>query len=656
MHPNLLRSPLSLFLVIFLTLYNNVYSGDYLDSRYEMCMSNSSSTCGTSHLKIAYPFWGNGRPEYCGHPNFNLSCDGNTLKINIMSQVYNMIDINYNTSTLRIVHEEFSRSECPGLGELHNTTLDLALFNYTSNVRNVSLYYDCPKLKPLEGAPFTFSCEQRYPNRLSFFVITDRWEHELGKICGMKLYVPVYKDALNDLISHHSSGVGDVLKTGFEVRWVIDQGQCQDCTLSGGACVYNMTLSRSTCFCSSGLYPTVCPQSIDHTPSKGLSLEAKVGIGIGVASGFLLVVITLFVFVRGKQHYHSSSFFTSRKTSQLSIAPDEEQSSYFGAQLFTYNELLQATNNFEPSKELGKGGFGTVYHGVLQNGREVAIKLFYQKQNKHVAQFMNELEILTRLDHKHLVKLYGCTTRRIPELMLVYEYIPNGTVADHLHGQQAKVRSLPWPIRLRIAIETASALVYLHSSDIIHRDVKTKNILLDNNYSVKVVDFGLSRLFPLDASHVSTMPQGSPGYLDPEYQQCYQLTNKSDVYSFGVVLAELISAKPAVDRNRTRQEINLSSLAINKILKHAWIELIDPKLGFKKNSKVTEEVIAVADLIFQCLQATSETRPSMEDVLKCLTRIQDEKSINVSDDLISSVNGSEVCEINKAESTQIDSS
>jgi len=265
-----------------------------------------------------------------------------------------------------------------------------------------------------------------------------------------------------------------------------------------------------------------------------------------------------------------------------------------------------------------------VLSGVLRDGHEVAVKRLYENNMKRTEQFMNEIEILAHLRHQNLVKLHGCTSRHSRELLLVYEYIPNGTVADHLHGRQSSSGLLTLPVRLSIAIETASALVYLHASDVIHRDVKTNNILLDNDFCVKVADFGLSRLFPTNVTHLTTAPQGTPGYVDPEYYQCYQLTDKSDVYSFGVVLIELISALQAVDTNRRRHDINLSNMAVNKIQNHALNELVDPFLGFDKDFVVRRMVTSVAELAFRCLQQQREMRPTMEEVLEILKRIENE--------------------------------
>lgn len=362
----------------------------------------------------------------------------------------------------------------------------------------------------------------------------------------------------------------------------------------------------------------------------------KVVVGISAAAGTaLLIGAAVFILYRRrtmKQTSPSSLFLTRSISSDPPFKSDHEKSSNTQfltnmptLSLFTYKELEMATNSFNPSNELGDGGFGTVYYGKLRDGRSVAVKRLYESNYKRVEQFMNEVKILSGLRHRNLVCLYGCTSRHSRELLLVYEYIPNGTVADHLHGDRAKLNSgLSWSIRLKIAVETAEALAFLHAIEppIIHRDVKTNNILLDNSYQVKVADFGLSRLFPLDVTHVSTAPQGTPGYVDPDYHQCYQLTDKSDVYSFGVVLVELISSKPAVDITRHRHEINLANLAINKIINRALHELVDPSLGFDSDCRVRKMVTAVAELAFRCLAAEKEERPTMEEVLEILRGIE----------------------------------
>ncbi|KAI5401389.1 LEAF RUST 10 DISEASE-RESISTANCE LOCUS RECEPTOR-LIKE PROTEIN KINASE-like 1.1 isoform X2 [Lathyrus oleraceus] len=362
---------------------------------------------------------------------------------------------------------------------------------------------------------------------------------------------------------------------------------------------------------------------------KGLTRNVKLGIGLGIGILGILFIGLLFLQLYKRKHTISVGHFQSSNSySDSSINPRREiGSKHFGVPLFSYDELRKATNNFDHTKELGDGGFGTVYFGKLPDGREVAVKRLYEHNYRRVEQFMNEVNILTTLRHKNLVSLYGCTSQHSRELLLVYEYISNGTIASHLHGELAKPNLLPWSIRIKIAIETATALTYLHASGIIHRDVKTSNILLDDNFRVKVADFGLSRLFPEDATHVSTAPQGTPGYLDPEYHQFYQLTSKSDVYSFGVVLIELISSKPAVDINRSREEINLSTLATKKIQESAIDELVDPSLGFHSDDEVNSMIVSVAELAFQCLQRDKELRPSMEEVLDELRRIESGRDV-----------------------------
>ncbi|KAG0536684.1 hypothetical protein BDA96_03G085000 [Sorghum bicolor] len=347
-----------------------------------------------------------------------------------------------------------------------------------------------------------------------------------------------------------------------------------------------------------------------------------IGIVCGVGGGILLVACFFFVWHKRKRRKQAraSNGFMRSESSMQSYSKDLELGG--SPHIFTYEELEEATDGFSDSRELGDGGFGTVYRGKLRDGRVVAVKRLYKNNYKRVEQFINEVDILSRLHHQNLVILYGCTSRSSRDLMLVYEFIPNGTVADHLHGSRASERGLTWTLRMNIAIETAEALAYLHAVEIIHRDVKTNNILLDNSFHVKVADFGLSRLCPPEVTHVSTVPQGTPGYVDPVYHQCYKLTEKSDVYSFGVVLVELISSKPAVDMTRSHSDINLANMALNRIQNHEVDQLVDPELGYKTDDETKKSIDLVAELAFQCLQLERDSRPSMKEVVETLNCIK----------------------------------
>ncbi|XP_031100171.1 LEAF RUST 10 DISEASE-RESISTANCE LOCUS RECEPTOR-LIKE PROTEIN KINASE-like 1.1 isoform X2 [Ipomoea triloba] len=406
--------------------------------------------------------------------------------------------------------------------------------------------------------------------------------------------------------SNNATDLFAMLGSEFFISWFLTEN-CSECHYRlGGQCVTDKKTNQFRCVHSSS-----------SSPWKGILAAV-------LASGFVISLGIIFTIWFFKKRTKFFSHKNSRNTSSDATMDvySEEHSNYFGAPMFSYSELQEATNNFDASKELGDGAFGTVYHGKLRDGREVAVKRLYEFNPKRTELFMNEVEIISRLRHPNLVTLYGRCTSRHSHGLLVYEYVCNGTLADHLHGQRAKEGLLSWPIRMNVAIETAGALAYLHATDVIHRDVKTSNILLDSNFGVKVSDFGLSRLFPDNVTHVSTAPQGTPGYVDPEYNECFQLTDKSDVYSFGVVLIELLSSMPAVDITRHRHEINLANFAMTKILRHEIGELIDPFLGVETDNNILHMTTKVAELGFQCLQPEKEMRPSMDEVLATLIDIQ----------------------------------
>ncbi|KAI4350952.1 hypothetical protein L6164_005354 [Bauhinia variegata] len=300
---------------------------------------------------------------------------------------------------------------------------------------------------------------------------------------------------------------------------------------------------------------------------------------------------------------------------------------------YSESELRKATDNFHSSRILGRGGFGTMYHGILKDGSSVAIKRLHEDkfkslklpdeklESKRLRNFMTEVAVLACLCHENLVKLYGCTSPHTDELLIVQEYVSNKTVSHHLHALM-KPGTFSWRTRLNIAVQTANGLAYLHASNVIHRDVKTNNILLDDSFNAKIADFGLSRIVPLalGVTHVTTGAVGTLGYVDPQYYQSCHLSDKSDVYSFGVVLTELITSLPAYTEDD--EEPLLSDLAVNKILSRELHEIVDPTLGFESDDWINQTISAVAELAFQCLQPYRHMRPSMAEVLDTLESIR----------------------------------
>ncbi|KAL7257282.1 hypothetical protein ACSBR1_003564 [Camellia fascicularis] len=297
--------------------------------------------------------------------------------------------------------------------------------------------------------------------------------------------------------------------------------------------------------------------------------------------------------------------------------------------IFSFAELKNATRNFRTDTVLGEGGFGKVYKGWLDekvtskngSGSVVAVKKLNSESMQGFQEWQSEVNFLGRLSHPNLVKLLGyCWEDK--ELLLVYEFMQKGSLENHLFGRGSAVQPLPWDIRLKILIGAAQGLVFLHTSDkqVIYRDFKASNILLDGSYNAKISDFGLAKLGPsASQSHVTTRVMGTSGYAAPEYVATGHLYVKSDVYGFGVVLVEMLTSLRAVDQNRPSGQHNLVDwvkpyLTDRRKLKN----IMDSRLEGKYPSKAA---LQIAQLALNCLGIEPKTRPSMKEVLQTLERI-----------------------------------
>ncbi|ANM59029.1 wall associated kinase 3 [Arabidopsis thaliana] len=298
--------------------------------------------------------------------------------------------------------------------------------------------------------------------------------------------------------------------------------------------------------------------------------------------------------------------------------------STFGKQNYSTGCLSLCNSQPEANGRCNGGGQGTVYKGILPDNTIVAIKKARLADSRQVDQFIHEVLVLSQINHRNVVKILGCCLEtEVP--LLVYEFITNGTLFDHLHGSIFD-SSLTWEHRLRIAIEVAGTLAYLHSSasiPIIHRDIKTANILLDENLTAKVADFGASKLIPMDKEQLTTMVQGTLGYLDPEYYTTGLLNEKSDVYSFGVVLMELLSGQKALCFERPQASKHLVSYFVSATEENRLHEIIDDQVLNEDNLKEIQEAARIAA---ECTRLMGEERPRMKEVAAKLEALRVEKT------------------------------
>lgn len=374
--------------------------------------------------------------------------------------------------------------------------------------------------------------------------------------------------------------------------------------------------------------------------NPGPGSKSNVGLIAGVVGGVVGVLVVggilLFCFCRKRQTtegmgqklpksnsdpYKSGGKGKGKGKGGVSnfAVPDLSGTNGQGAKPFSHAEIKAATSNF--STQIGAGGFGPVYYGKLANGREVAVKVSDMNSRQGAAEFNNEVQLLSRVHHRNLVSLLGYC-QEDGKQMLVYEYLHKGTVREHLWGSPLATKEpLDWKQRLDVSLNAAQGLEYLHtgcSPIIIHRDIKSSNILLTDKYVAKVADFGLSRLGPEESSgatHVSTVVKGTAGYLDPEFWSTNHLSERSDVFSFGVVLLEVLCGRQPINNGLPdKSQSNIVEWVRNSLLAGDIESILDPAV--RDCHPNMDSVWKVAELAIQCVEPRGIHRPWMRDVVK----------------------------------------
>ncbi|KAL2920997.1 Serine/threonine-protein kinase-like protein ACR4 [Bienertia sinuspersici] len=303
------------------------------------------------------------------------------------------------------------------------------------------------------------------------------------------------------------------------------------------------------------------------------------------------------------------------------VRPDLEELKIRRAKVFSYEELERATGGFKEESVVGRGSFSSVFKGVLKDGTVVAVKraIMTSDQKKNSKEFHTELDLLSRLNHAHLLNLLGYC-EEAEERLLVYEFMAHGSLHHHLHGKDKSLKEqLDWVRRVTIAVQASRGIEYLHGyacPPVIHRDIKSSNILIDEEHNARVADFGLSLLGPTDSSSpLAELPAGTLGYLDPEYYRLHYLTTKSDVYSFGVLLLEILSGRKAIDMQC--EEGNIVEWAVPLIKAGDISAVLDPIL---KPPPEIEALRRIANVACKCVRMRGKDRPSMDKVTTALER------------------------------------
>ncbi|GAY61783.1 hypothetical protein CUMW_212680 [Citrus unshiu] len=492
--------------------------------------------------------------------------------------------------------------------------LDVEARSYNNHTK-VSSFNPCTYAFVVDQSRFHFTSNylarggirDEFPMVLDWEIITNKTCEE-AKICGQNASCDKPEDNTST-----SSGYRCKCNKGYEGNPYLSDGcqdinECEDPSLNNCTHICDNIPGSYTCRCRKGFHGDGRKDGGGCTRNQYTAMILALGIGISFVVAIMSISWLHFLWTRRRHMKLKEKFVKQNGGSILRQELSKLQGrSSEKAKIFIEEEIKTVTNNY--ADVIGCGGSGNVYKGFLPDRTPVAVKKSKIVDQTKIDEFINELVVVSQINRRNVVRLLGCCLEtQVP--LLVYEFVGNGTLFEHIH----KNGNLSWERRLRIAAETAGVLSYLHSETnvpIIHRDVKSANILLDENYTPKVSDFGASKLVPIDAIQNYTVVQGTLGYIDPEYLQTCKLTDKSDVYSFGVVLVELLTGKMALLSDKPEEERSLAMNFLSSLKQNRLLEILDNRIvndGNKQQLKVVTELAA------RCISVRGEERPTMKEV------------------------------------------
>ncbi|KAL3525479.1 hypothetical protein ACH5RR_013851 [Cinchona calisaya] len=628
-HPDRLPTAISLFLTIInFTLTPHIPKTFGQDQQFTTC--GEPFRCG--NFNFTYPFWGgnnnnNSRPESCGYPGFNLSCQENVPRFTVEPLAYRILQVDYSSYTLTVAREDLWADFCPQF--IHDSGLNVSIFRYSNNIRNIYLFYNCTGVAISSKQQLQqnkFSCTVNRTTTTNLFLATDILPY---LSCTNTITVPVNKTRAGSLETSTANDetLRQVLIAGFTVQYVANNSVCTDCRRSGGRCGYNTISNSFACYCSDRTYDMACNQNGMPSPSNGRirgtnRINLVTGLIIGVV-GIILAVCIICCLAKSCSLWEALICWKLDDGNSQHIEAFMRNFGSIAPKHYNYSELKRITNSFVD--KLGQGGYGSVYRGKLSDGRQVAVKLLNDNKGNG-EEFINEVASISRTSHINVVTLLGfCYNRN--RRALIYEFMPNGSLDGFickklsLQDHTTTECRLEWKTLYKISVGIARGLEYLHggcNTRIVHFDIKPHNILLDKDFCPKISDFGLAKLCESRESILSmNCARGTIGYIAPEVfcRNFGGVSHKSDVYSYGMVLLEIVGMSKKIETGSI--QLSGEKFFPNWIYEHLErgkdLEIQDATYGEEEENSRKMTLVGL-----WCIQTNPADRPSMSRVVEML--------------------------------------